>query len=96
MLLRDNGMPRVQIVTDPKAIEPYGKTRMCLAPPRDYDRTCVGSPSGRRSPWGTSGTILPPGAARVFPTPPPRAFSSPSPPGPAGSVAWMGYLGGEL
>ena len=80
MLLRDNGMPRVQIVTDPKAIEPYGKTRMCLAPPRDYDRTCVGSPSGRRSPWGTSGTILPPGAARVFPTPPPRAFSSPSPP----------------
>ena len=31
MLLRDNGMPRVQIVTDPKAIEPYGKTR-CACP----------------------------------------------------------------
>ena len=85
MLLRDNGMPRVQIVTDPKAIEPYGKTRMCLSPPRDYDRTCVGPPSGRRSPWGISGTILPRGAARVLPTPPPRAFSSPSPPGPATS-----------
>ena len=37
MLHRDNGMPKIQIVTDEKTIEKYGGTRMYFAPPADYD-----------------------------------------------------------
>ena len=33
MLRRDNGMPRIQTVTDEAAIRTYGGSRMLLAPP---------------------------------------------------------------
>ena len=37
MLRRDNGMPRIQIVTDEATIRTYGGSRMLLAPPLAYD-----------------------------------------------------------
>ena len=37
MLLRDNGMPKIQIVTDEATIKKYGGSRMYFAPPRGYD-----------------------------------------------------------
>ena len=37
MLLRDNGMPKIQIVTDEATIKKYGGSRMYFAPPRVYD-----------------------------------------------------------
>jgi len=37
MLHRDNGMPKIQIVTDPATIQKYGGKRMYFAPPIYYD-----------------------------------------------------------
>lgn len=47
MLRRDNGMPKVQIVTDPGTIQKYGGERMYFAPPRDYDRAMKTVPYGK-------------------------------------------------
>lgn len=47
MLRRDNGMPKIQIVTDEKTIRKYGGTRMYFAPPRDYDAVMRTIPEGR-------------------------------------------------
>ena len=47
MLHRDNGMPKVQIVTDPGTIQKYGGERMYFAPPRDYDRVMNTVPYGK-------------------------------------------------
>ena len=47
MLRRDNGMPKIQIVTDQKTIEKYGGTRMYFAPPADYDRVMKAVPVGK-------------------------------------------------
>ena len=38
MLHRGAGMPKTQIVTDPKTVAKYGGERMYFAPPIDYDR----------------------------------------------------------
>lgn len=38
MLKRDNGMPKIQVVTDPKTIEKYGGEKMYFAPPRIMTR----------------------------------------------------------
>lgn len=38
MLHRDNGMPKIQLVTDPATILKYGGEKMYFAPPLDYDR----------------------------------------------------------
>ena len=46
MLAQDNGMPRIQIVTDPATIRRYGGSRMYFAPPRDYDRAMRQVPPG--------------------------------------------------
>lgn len=37
MLLRDNGMPKIQIIEDEASIKKYGGSRMYFAPPKDYD-----------------------------------------------------------
>ena len=37
MLIKSNGMPKIQIVTDQASIKKYGGTRMYFAPPIDYD-----------------------------------------------------------
>lgn len=47
MLQRDNGMPKVQIVTDQKTIEKYGGERMYFAPPLDYDKVMKVIPFGK-------------------------------------------------
>ncbi len=46
MLHKDTGMPKIQEITDPKAIEKYGGTRMYFAPPIDYDRVMRLVPEG--------------------------------------------------
>lgn len=38
MLQRENGMPKIQIVSDEATIKKYGGEKMYFAPPRDYDR----------------------------------------------------------
>ena len=40
-------MPRVEILTDPKAISRYGGARMLLAPPIEYDALMKGVPHGK-------------------------------------------------
>lgn len=47
MLHRDNGMPKIQIVTDPKTIKRYGGERMFFAPPIAYDQIMRQIPEGR-------------------------------------------------
>ena len=47
MLKRDNGMPKIQVVTDPKTIEKYGGEKMYFAPPTDYDKIMKTIPFGR-------------------------------------------------
>ena len=47
MLQRSNGMPKIQIVTDPKTIEKYGGSRMYFAPPLAYDRAMKQMPPGK-------------------------------------------------
>jgi len=47
MLHKDNGMPRIQIVTDEATIKKYGGTRMYFAPPIDYDRMMRTVPPGK-------------------------------------------------
>ena len=40
------GMPKVEVLTDPKAIARYGGSRMLLAPPIDYDNLMKSVPYG--------------------------------------------------
>ena len=47
MLHKDVGMPKIQMVTDPKTIEKYGGEKMYFAPPVDYDRVMKRVPSGK-------------------------------------------------
>ena len=47
MLLRDNGMPKIQIVTDEATIKKYGGNRMYFAPPRVYDELMKRVPPGK-------------------------------------------------
>lgn len=47
MLGRDNGMPKIQVVTDPGTVAKYGGSRMYFAPPRDYDRVMRLVPMGK-------------------------------------------------
>ena len=47
MLRRDNGMPRIQTVTDEAAIRTYGGSRMLLAPPLAYDALMRRVPAGK-------------------------------------------------
>lgn len=47
MLRRDNGMPRIQTVTDKAAIRTYGGSRMLLAPPLAYDALMRRVPAGK-------------------------------------------------
>ena len=47
MLRRDNGMPKIQIVTDAATIKKYGGERMYFAPPIEYDRIMKRIPEGR-------------------------------------------------
>ena len=47
MLRRDNGMPRIQIVTDEATIRTYGGSRMLLAPPLAYDALMRRVPAGK-------------------------------------------------
>lgn len=51
MLHQNKGMPKIQIVTDPKTIKKYGGERMYFAPPLDYDRVM------RRVPFGQVITV---------------------------------------
>lgn len=52
MLRRDNGMPRIQIVTDEAAIRTYGGSRMLLAPPLAYDALMRRVPAGKLTTTG--------------------------------------------
>ena len=47
MLRRDNGMPRIQTVTDEATIRTYGGSRMLLAPPLAYDALMRRVPAGK-------------------------------------------------
>ena len=47
MLRRDNGMPKIQIVTDPGTIKKYGGEKMYFAPPSAYDEVMGRIPMGR-------------------------------------------------
>lgn len=47
MLRRENGMPKIQIVTDAKTIEKYGGERMFFAPPAAYDQVMKWIPAGK-------------------------------------------------
>ena len=47
MLRRDNGMPRIQAVTDEATIRTYGGSRMLLAPPLAYDALMRRVPAGK-------------------------------------------------
>lgn len=47
MLHRDNGMPRIQTVTDKATIRTYGGSRMLLAPPLAYDALMRRVPTGK-------------------------------------------------
>lgn len=47
MLRRDNGMPRIQTVTDEAAIRTHGGSRMLLAPPLAYDALMRRVPTGK-------------------------------------------------
>lgn len=47
MLHRDNGMPKIQRVTDEGTIRKYGGERMCFAPPRAYDCIMRTVPCGK-------------------------------------------------
>ncbi|MDO4541336.1 MAG: MGMT family protein [Bacillota bacterium] len=47
MLRRDNGMPKVQIVTDEKTIAKYGGEKMYFAPPIAYDEIMKKVPPGK-------------------------------------------------
>lgn len=47
MLHRAAGMPKTQIVTDPKTVAKYGGERMHFAPPIDCDRVMRRVPFGR-------------------------------------------------
>jgi len=40
-------MPRVEVLTDPRAIDRYGGSRMLLAPPIEYDRLMRSVPAGK-------------------------------------------------
>lgn len=47
MLLRENGMPKIQLVTDAATIQKYGGERMYFAPPRTYDALMKTVPYGK-------------------------------------------------
>lgn len=47
MLHRDNGMPKIQIVTDEATIRKYGGERMYFAPPLTYDEIMKTIPYGK-------------------------------------------------
>lgn len=47
MLRRDNGMPKIQIVTDDASIKKYGGEKMFFAPPMAYDEIMKTIPSGK-------------------------------------------------
>lgn len=46
MLHRDNGMPKIQTVTDAATVRKYGGSRMFFAPPLAYDALMRRVPSG--------------------------------------------------
>ncbi|MDO5422671.1 MAG: MGMT family protein [Eubacteriales bacterium] len=47
MLHKDNGMPKIQIVTDEATIQKYGGERMFFAPPVTYDELMKRVPCGK-------------------------------------------------
>lgn len=47
MLHRDNGMPKIQIVTDEATVRKYGGERMYFAPPLTYDEIMKTIPYGK-------------------------------------------------
>lgn len=47
MLQRSNGMPKIQIIDDEKAIKKYGGEKMYFAPPIDYDNIMKTIPFGK-------------------------------------------------
>lgn len=51
MLHNDTGMPKIQIVADPKSVKKYGGARMFFAPPLYYDAQM------RRVPFGKVVTV---------------------------------------
>ena len=53
MLRRNNGMPKLQIVTDEDTIRKYGGTRMYFAPPMAYDQLMKQVPAGKVITVGT-------------------------------------------
>ena len=83
MLHKDNGMPRIQRITDAASIQKYGGDKMYLAPPLAYDRLMKKVPQGQVI---TLGEIWRGPAGPTSPTPSRRAFLYPSPHGPAPSA----------
>ena len=75
MLHKDNGMPRIQRITDPASIQKYGGDKMYLAPPLAYDHLMKTIPRGqvitpaasrpRRQSWRPKATPSSPKGART-------------------------------
>ena len=94
MLRRDNGMPKIQIVTDQKTIEKYGGTRMYFAPPADYDRVMKAVPVGKLLTVGGIREYFARKNGADLPIPSRPASLSPSPPGQAANGRGMKPLTG--
>ncbi|MFQ9922786.1 MAG: methylated DNA-protein cysteine methyltransferase [Beduini sp.] len=47
MLQKDNGMPKIQIVSDEATNKKYGGEKMYFAPPKDYDHIMKQIPMGK-------------------------------------------------
>ena len=58
MLRKDNGMPKIQIITDQAAIEKYGGSRMFLLPPAAYDAVMKTIPPGKVTTVGRIRSLL--------------------------------------
>ena len=86
MLHRNNGMPRIQTVTDEAAIRTHGGSRMLLAPPLAYDALMRRVPAGKLTTTGELRACLARENGADFTDPMTAGILSPSPPGPATSA----------
>lgn len=83
MLNARRDMPKIQIITDPKAIAAYGGDRMYFVPPIDYDRAMRRVPFGKLLTVGDIRSYLARRSGADFTEPLTAGLLCPSPPGPA-------------
>ena len=86
MLHKDNGMPRIQRITDPASIQKYGGDKMYLAPPLAYDHLMKTIPRGQVITLGEIRAYLARTGGADFTDPITAGILYPSPHGPAPSA----------